>query len=167
MKQTRHNFWLNVTIFAALLITTATGFGLWILVPRHLDIVFLGISRNAWAEIHIASGVAGLAGIVAHIVRHWDWLKALRGQRINGLPRQLRANRIVNRIMWFSYIATNVFGASAWALGIGNGISAVRVPDRLHAMSAVAWTILAALHLALHWKWIAFNTRRWLAPALG
>jgi hypothetical protein len=162
MNKTKHNFWLDVIIFVALLITTITGFFLWLVIPHKLDIVFLGFSRGVWATDHIYSGVVGLAGIVMHIVWHWDWLKALRGRPLNGMPEKLRANRVVDRIMWIAFIATNVFGAIAWALHFRDDIYVVSVPDRLHVVFGVAWTILVTVHLALHWKWIAFTTRRYI-----
>ena len=162
MKQTERNFWLDVTIFVALLITTITGFLLWLFIPHKLDIIFLGLSRSVWVAVHIYSGVVGLAGIVVHIVWHWGWLKALRGHPLSGMPEKLRSNRFVDRIMWITFIATNVFGAIAWALNFGDDIYIVRVPDRLHVVFGVAWTILTIVHLVLHWKWIASTTRRYI-----
>jgi hypothetical protein len=167
MKQTKRNFWLDVTIFVALLITTITGFILWLVIPHKLDIVFLGFSRSVWAVAHIYSGVVGLAGIVIHIVRHWGWLKALRGRPLSRMPEKQRTNRVVDRIMWITYILTNVFGAIAWALHFGDGIYIVRVPDRLHVVFGVAWTILTIVHLALHWKWITSTSQRYIAPGFG
>jgi hypothetical protein len=166
MSKTEHNFWLDVTIFVALLITTITGFFLWLVIPHKLDIGFLGFSRSAWVAAHICFGVVGLTGIVIHIVRHWGWLKALRGRRLSGMPEKLRANRVVDRIMWITFIATTVFGAIALALHFGNGIYIVRVPDRLHVVFGVAWTILMIIHLALHWKWIASATKRYIHISL-
>jgi hypothetical protein len=167
MSRTERNFWLDVTIFVALLITTITGFILWLVIPHKLDIVFLGFSHSVWVVAHIYSGMVGLAGIVIHIVRHWGWLKALRGHRLNGMPGKLRANRVVDRIMWITYIAANVFGAIAWALHFGDGICVVRVLDRLHVVFGVAWTILAIVHLALHWKWNTSTTQRYINPGLS
>jgi hypothetical protein len=111
--------------------------------------------------------VVGLASIVIHIVRHWGWLKALRGYHLSGMPEKLRTNRVVDRIMWITYIATNVFGAIAWTFHFGDDIFVVRGPDRLHVVFGVAWTILAIVHLVLHWKWITFTTQRYIAPGLG
>ena len=164
MNRTEHNFWLDVTIFVSLLITTITGFILWLVIPHQLDIVFLGLFRSVWVAVHICFGVAGLVGIVLHIVWHWDWLKALRGRRLSGMPEKLRANRVVDRIMWITYIATNVFGAMARALNFGDDIYVVRVPDRLHVVFGIAWTILTIAHLALHWRWIAFTSQRYIVP---
>ena len=155
MSRTEHNFWLDVTIFVALLITTIAGLFLWLVIPHKLDIVFLGFSRSVWVAAHIYSGAVGLAGIVMHIVWHWDWLKALRGRPFSGMPKKLRANRVVDRIMWIALIATNAFGAIAWALHFGEDIYVVGVSDRLHVVFGVVWTILVTMHLALHWKWIA------------
>ena len=162
MNTTKRNFWLDVIIFVALLITTITGFLLWLVIPHKLDIVFLGFSRSVWVAAHICFGVVGLAGIVIHIVRHWGWLKALRGRPLSGMPDKLRANRIVNRIMWIAFIATNIFGAAAWALHFGDDIYLVRVPDRLHVVFGVVCTLIMIVHLALHLKWIASSARRFI-----
>ena len=160
MNTTKRNFWLDVTVFAALLVTTITGLLLWLVVPHKLDIVFLGFSRSIWLAAHISSGVVVLAGIVIHIARHWGWLKALRGRPLSGMPERLRANRIVDRILWITFITNNVFGAIVWMLHFGDDIYIVRVPDRLHVVFGVVCTILMIVHLALHWKWITSTIQR-------
>ena len=150
MSRTEQNFWLDATIFAVLLITTLTGFFLWLVIPRYLDFTYLGFSRGTWVASHICFGVMGLAGIALHIVWHWGWLKALRGRPLGGMKKKLRANRVVNRVMWFAYLATNISGAIAWVLHLGNDAYIVRVPDRMHVVFGVMWTILLIVHLVLH-----------------
>jgi len=162
MSRIEKNFWLDITIFVVLLITTLTGFCLWLVIPHKLDIFYLGFSRSIWVSAHICFGMVGLAGIALHIVWHWGWLKALRGRPLAGMQKKLRANRIVNRIMWFAFIATNVSGAIAWGLNFGDDIYVVSVPDRLHVVFGVMWTILAILHLVLHWKWIKSTFERYV-----
>jgi hypothetical protein len=166
MRRAEQNYVLDATIFVALLITTITGLILWLVIPRIFDVVFLGFSRDVWVAAHICFGVLGLASIVIHIIRHWGWLKTLRGRRLSRMPEKLRANRVVDRIMWITYIATNIIGVVALALHFGDGIYVVRGPDRLHVVFGVTWIILAIVHLALHWKWITSTTQRFIAPFL-
>jgi hypothetical protein len=167
MNNTKRNLWLDGLIAVALLTTTITGLGLWLVMPHRLGLVFAGFSHSVWRAAHIYSAAAGLAGIVVHIVRHWGWLKALRGRRLGGMPEMLRLNRVVDRIMWISYIATNVLGATAWGLSAGYDVSPVRVAARLHVAFGLVCAILVSVHLALHWKWVASTTRRYLAPTPG
>jgi len=160
MSRTEHNFWLDVIIFVAFLITTITGIILWLVIPHLLDSIFLGFSRRVWVAAHICCGAAGLAGIIIHIVWHWGWLRALRRCPLREMPEKLRANRIVDRVMWIIFITTNGFGAIAWALHFGSDLYIVGAPDRLHVIFGVAWTILMIVHLVLHSKWISSTTRR-------
>jgi hypothetical protein len=67
------------------------------------------------------------------------WLKAVRGRPLVGMPEKVRANRVVDRIMWITFIATNVFGETARAFQFGDDIYVVRVPDRLMEHHR-AWT---------------------------
>jgi len=162
MKKTEHNFWLDVAIFVALLTTALTGLFLWLVIPHKLELIFLGFSRSAWVAAHIYAGVAGLAGVILHITWHWDWLKALRGRPLSGMSAKLRTNRVVDRITWMILISTNVFGAIALALHLGDNIYLVSVPDRLHVAFGVVLTILVTVHLALHRKWIASTSQRYI-----
>jgi hypothetical protein len=50
------------------------------------------------------------------------WLKAVRGRPLVGMPEKVRANRVVDRIMWITFIATNVFGETARAFQFGDDI---------------------------------------------
>jgi hypothetical protein len=167
MSRTEQNFWLDVTIFVALLIITITGFILWLVIPHKLDIIFLGFPRSVWVTAHICFGIVGFTGIVLHIVKHWSWLKALRRRPLGEMKEKLRTNRVVDRIMWITYIATKVFGTMAWALHFWDDIYVVSVPDRLHVVFGVMWTILVIAHLALHWKWVTSTTQRCIAPCLS
>jgi hypothetical protein len=160
MSKIERNFWLDVAIFVSLTITTLTGYFLWLVIPHRLDALFLGASRKFWVLGHVFFGLIGLACIVIHIVWHWGWLKALRGRALGSMPKKVRANRVVNRTMWITYIATNLFGVIAWVIQLTADNYKVGIPDRLHVVFGVAWTILTIAHLVLHWKWINSSIMR-------
>jgi hypothetical protein len=167
MKSTRYNFSLASAIFVDFLVTTITGFLLWLAIPHQLECVFMGFSRNALVSAHICLIVAGLAGIDLHIFWHWDWLKALRGRRLDEMSKQVRANRLIDRIMWLTFITTNGFGVIAWVLHYGDQVYLARMPDRLHVFFSVVFTVLMIVHIVLHWKRIAFSTLRCIQINVG
>jgi hypothetical protein len=160
MSRTERNFWLDVMIFVAFLVTTTTGIILWLVISHGLEFFLLGYSRSVWVAVHACFGMVGLAGIVMHIVVHRGWLKALRGRSLSRMPKKVRAYRVVDRVMWIIFIATTVFGGITWALHVGDGMVVVSLADRLHAAFGVGWIILMNVHLALHWKWIASIIQR-------
>jgi hypothetical protein len=162
MDKTKQNFWLDVTLFAVFLATAITGFLLWLVIPGPPGAAFPGGYCSAWAAIHICFGAAGLAGIVIHIARHWGWLKALRGRSLSGMQAKVRTNRLVDRIMWFTFIAANGFGVITGALHFGDPTYSAGMPERLHVIFGAASTSLMALHLVLHRQWIASTARRFV-----
>jgi hypothetical protein len=103
-----------------------------------------------------------LAGVIMHIIWHWDWLRALRGRPLSRVSEKLRTNRITDRIMWITFIAANVSGALTWAMHFGDDIYVVNAPDRLHVVVGITLIFIATAHLALHWKWIASTTQRYI-----
>lgn len=158
MKQTERNFWLDVSLFVTCLATVSSGLLLWLLIPRQAAAVFLGFDRHFWLTAHIGSGLASTAGSIVHVVWHRKWLKALRGRRIASLPAKIRQNRIMNRYVWITFIAANVFGALAWIIPAhGNSVS---IWGRLHVAFAIACLLGIAVHLVLHSKWITSTAKR-------
>ena len=158
MNQTEKNFWLDAVIFIALLITTLSGFLLWLGNPEK-GIISLGLSFILWQTMHLCSAIIGLTGIVLHVTAHWKWLKAMRGRRLTEMPKKLRANRIVNRVMWFSFIATTVFGLLTLIFSLNYSAFFVQVSNRLHVGFGFTWLTLAIMHLVFHRKWILYKLR--------
>jgi hypothetical protein len=158
MKQTERNFWLDVSLFVTCLATVSTGFLLWLLIPHQSAAVFLGFDRHFWLTAHIISGLTSVAGIVLHVVWHRLWLKALRGRRIASLPAKIRSNRVMNRYVWITFIATFVFGAFDWMIPAPE--NSVSILGRLHVAFGMACLLGVAVHLALHSKWITSTVKR-------
>lgn len=160
MKQTERNFWLDVSLFVISLATVCTGVLLWLLIPRQAAAIFLGFDRHVWLTAHICFGLASVAGNILHVVWHRLWLKALRGRRIASLPAKIRSNRVMDRFIWITFLASSTFGALDWMIPAGeNGVSMF---GRLHVTFGMAWLLGITVHLVLHSKWITSATKRHL-----
>lgn len=75
MSKVRVNYWIDITIGAALMASAVSG--LIFLLPGDLSEGLLGISYRAWSNLHTVSSLAMLAGVAAHLLLHWKWLKAM------------------------------------------------------------------------------------------
>ena len=158
MKQTERNFWLNVSLFVTCLATVYTGLLLWLFIPYQAAAVFLGFDRHFWLIAHICSGLISVAGNVLHVVWHRLWLKALRGRRIASLPVKIRSNRVMDRYVWITFIATFVFGMLDLIIPISE--KSVGIFARLHVAVGIAYLLGITVHLALHGKWITATVQR-------
>lgn len=158
MKQTERNFWLDVSLFVTCLATVSTGLLLWLFIPHQAAAVFLGFDRHFWLTAHFCSGLTSVAGSVLHVIWHREWLKALRGRRIASLPAKIRSNRVMDRYVWITFIATNVFGALDWIIPAHE--NSVSILSRLHVAFGMACLLGITVHLALHSKWITSTLKR-------
>ncbi|MBP1611029.1 MAG: hypothetical protein H6Q04_3264 [Acidobacteria bacterium] len=160
MKNIERNFWLDISLFVTFLSTVLSGLLLWLVFSHQAAAIILGFNRYFWLTAHICSGLASVAGSVVHVIWHRDWLKALRKRPITSLPSKLRANRVLDRFVWITFLATSAFGAFDYIIP-AREIS-VNNSSRLHLAFGMAWLLGITVHLALHNKWIAFAARRHL-----
>ena len=154
MSKNERNFWLDGIMFVAFLITIGSGLLIWLVIPDSNTSVIAGIDRAVWLGFHVGSGFFGLLGVIIHIVWHWQWLKALRGRSLRTLKRPVLANRVINRLTWFAFISSNLFGVLAWILAASLPTETIKIFERLHVSTSMAWLIFLSAHLVLHKKWI-------------
>jgi hypothetical protein len=157
MKQTKRNFWLDISIFVAFLMTAFTGISLWLIIPHQAVDSFLGFSRHFWLTAHFCSGLASLAGSIVHVIWHRAWLKALRRRRIASLPPKLRSNRVTDRFVWITFLAAAVFGVISWIFFTTE--NNINIFARLHTAVGIACMLGIIVHLALHTKWITSSIK--------
>ena len=103
MKQTEQNFWLDLGLFVTFLLTIFTGFVLWLVIPFTSAAFFLGFNHYLWLTTHVCASLVNIVGIVIHITWHKAWLKALRSRPAASMSRKIKANRVVDRIIWISF----------------------------------------------------------------
>jgi hypothetical protein len=175
----KSNFYLDAAIFLAFLVTTITGLLLWLVLPEGRGssaFMFLGLSKRTWTDIHDWAGVVMLAGASLHILLHWKWIICVGKRYFRRLARQARLYFTLDAFLFSAFFLANLTGLVAWlAFGEG-GFQGGRNPlynnlvfglgrhdwNDLHRWSSLAIIAILAIHVLLHWKWVALTMRRYI-----
>lgn len=125
--------------------------------------------RGTGLAIHEWLGVAFGAAIVGHLLLHWKWIAASTRRFLGRLPRPTLVNYVLNTLLFvattvlvFSGLMISEVALPAFGLRLGEGFAW----RALHEQSGDAVLILLGLHVALHWKWIASTTGRYVVAPI-
>lgn len=181
--KTRFNFWLDITILIALLITAITGLLLWLVLPHgpgSQSFIFLGLTRGTWIDIHNWVGLAMLIGAATHIALHWRWISCVADRFFKKLARQARINFSLNSVLFVTFFLASLSGLVVWLLLPSGGYRGGRNPfynatllgltrhgwSDVHLYAGLAMIAVFAFHLALHWNWLTCVARRYAQAAV-
>jgi hypothetical protein len=169
--------WAAVLVLAVSgLLTTATGV-YFLFLPfggyqggrnPHYGDTFL-FDRHIWSDIHTWAGIAMIAVSLFHIALHWQWTTEM-GRRTLAVLRKER--KPFNRKIWLrvgTVAATGLLFLGVAASGIyffvvpggqGSGepagvLFARDTWDLIHTWAGVFMIVVATVHLATRWKWMA------------
>ena len=145
------NYIIDITILAAFLIAMEPRFG--------------GIAVHEWVSLALA------AGIVLHLLLHWDWIVTVGLKFFRKLWHSSRLKFVIDLLLFAAFITVMLSGILVskvvlpqFALEAG-----ARRPWReLHSLSADASLVLLGLHFALNWGWVWDKTKKYiLQPVAG
>jgi preprotein translocase subunit SecY len=182
--KSRYNFWLDLSILTAFLVTAVTGLLLWLVLPHgpgSQSSVFLGLTRYAWIDIHDWAGLAMLLGAATHIALHWKWISCVAGRYFKRLARQARINFSLNSLLFIAFFLASLSGLVAWLVLPGGGYQGGRNPfynatllgltrhgwNDIHLWTGLAMIVVLTVHFALHWNWLTFTARRYAQAAVS
>jgi len=78
MNKARVNYWVDVATGLALVISAVSGIVL--LLPSSLadgQLRMLGVSYQAWNQLHTWSSLLMVAGALVHVALHWQWVVSM------------------------------------------------------------------------------------------
>ena len=172
------NFWLDITVSMTFVATVITGLMLWLLMPSGQgsgQLIFYGLTRRQWVDIHNWVGLVMLLGVMIHLVLHWRWIDCVLDRFLGNLARQARINFSLDAVLFSALIVTGVSGLVPWLILPGGGYQGGRNPfynATLYGLTRHQWTDIhlwvslvmmgiIAIHLVLHWRWITCTARRY------
>ncbi len=181
--KTRFNFWFDITILIAFLITAISGLLLWLVLPHgrgSQSFIFLGLTRHTWIDIHDWAGLAMLIGAGTHIVLHWKWISCVANRFFKKLARQARINFSLDSVLFVTFFLASLSGLVVWLLLPSGGYQGGRNPfynasllglirqawNDVHLYAGLAMIAVFAVHLALHWNWLTCIARRYAQAAV-
>ena len=181
--KTSFNFWLDITILIAFMITAITGLLLWLVLPHGpgtQSFIFFGLTRGTWIDIHDWAGLAMLIGAATHIALHWKWISCVADRFFKKLARQARINFSLNSVLFVTFFLASLSGLLVWLLLPSGGYQGGRNPfynatllgltrhgwNDVHLYAGLAMMAVFAVHLALHWNWLTCVARRYAQAAV-
>jgi hypothetical protein len=145
LNRTKTDLMVDVAIFTAFLITTAPQFS--------------GMAVHEWL------GVAFGAGILTHLLLHWQWIAGITKKFFGRVQAMARINYLLNLVLFadmvvliFSGLAISKIAMPALGVQLAEG----GTWKMLHHTTADAAVIIVGLHVALHWPWVVKTGKKYL-----
>ncbi|MCX6046730.1 MAG: DUF4405 domain-containing protein [Chloroflexi bacterium] len=150
LSTTKINLIVDSVIFIAFLIVMA---------PH-----FTGMAIHEWL------GLAFGAGIVTHLLLHWQWLVATTKRLFSQAPRQARINYALNLLLFIDItlvVFTGVMISESALPFLGISFAPGGIWRMVHTTAADLSLGLIGLHVALHWQWIVNAVRNYVIKPVG
>lgn len=94
MNKTQLNYWLDVVIGLAFIGAAVTGIAFLFMGSGGYQggrnasyaVVFLGLSREIWKDLHTLTSLVMTAGVGIHLVFHFNWIMCVTKRMLPELP---------------------------------------------------------------------------------
>jgi cytochrome b561 len=151
LNPVRLNWWLDLALFAVLMLSLAPG--------------LTGLALHEWLGLSLAGSA------LFHLLLHWQWITSVLKCFLNGTTWAARLSFALNLALFVTFTVVVFTGIliSREALPLfGLALHGGRAWESLHHQAADLLLFVAGLHVAVHWKWILNALKRYmLSPALN
>jgi len=98
MSKTKLNYWLDAVIALAFILSALSGVVFLFAGSGGyqggrnpgFQTEILGISRAIWSDLHTWVSLVMIAGVVIHLVLHWEWIVCMTRRMLEGPERAAR-----------------------------------------------------------------------------
>ena len=117
-------------------------------------------------RIHELLGVTLGAAIVVHLALHVQWIIGVTKRFFKNLLHQSHVNYLLNVALLVDIALVTVSGILI-SKTLGLNIAADHSWEQIHKITANLSLVIVALHVGLHWRWIATNSQKYIFGFLG
>ena len=190
--QTRANWLVDVAVFLGGIVAALSGVYFLFLPsggyqggrnPAYgITVLF---DRHSWSDLHIWGGVIMIAAIAVHFVIHWQWVKMMGRRTIKAMrsggatfSKGAKVNVAIDVLVAASFLVcalSGIYFLFAPSGGFQGGQNPGWDPnwlfsrttwDLIHTWSGVVLIVAAAVHFAIHWRWVKNVTLRFFLSLL-
>ena len=136
-----------------------------LIVDSVIFLIFLVVEapRFSGQTVHEWLGIAIGAGVITHILLHWQWVIEISLRFFGKAQWSARINYILN-ILLFIAITTIIFTGLMISETVvplfGITVTQNNLWRSVHTTTASVFIVLVGLQVALHWQWFANLVRR-------
>lgn len=74
MKRNKINYWINLLMLLAFLVTSISGIIIWLRIEYFYCQNIIGLTKFQLREIHLWGSLLLLILVSLHLLIHWDWM---------------------------------------------------------------------------------------------
>jgi hypothetical protein len=98
MNKATLNYWVDVLIAVAFVISAITGLAFLVMGSggyqggrnANFATAFLGLERAQWSDLHTLGSLVMIGGVFMHLVLHWNWIICVTRRMITRPARPTR-----------------------------------------------------------------------------
>ena len=142
---TQIRVWVNLVLFVIMVLVLAP--------------MATGITVHEWASFIV------IIPLFVHLIMDWSWIVNISKRMFKKVPAATRFNYILDWLIFFLFVVATLSGvliSEAALPALGFNIVVDPFWSQLHDMSANLMTVGLGIHLAMHWKWIVTNVKKYL-----
>lgn len=125
MKKANLNYWVDVGIGVAFVLSAVSGVVMEFAGP---GASVLSVGYRWWDQLHLWSSVGMIAGVLAHLLLHWKWIKTMTGKTFAQRKRPQAAVSAAggNQLSRRQFLSIGFAALASGALAAGLGFVAAR-----------------------------------------
>lgn len=144
---------------------SSTQIRAWVNLAFFIIMILVLAPQATGIAIHEAVSFVVIIPLFVHLVMDWKWIVNITKRLFKKVPNETRFNYVLDWLLFFLFVVATFTGVliSEEALP-AFGFTIVIDPfwSELHDMSANLMTIVLGVHLAMHWKWIVTNFKKYV-----